>query len=153
MTDLIESKQARDRNRFLLTLVICLNILVAGFILLLIFWSVYPYRPIQFKNLPYKVKNKVIKAGGVLEYTSDYCKYTNEIPSTIRSFVNDIIYNLPVGQATKKPIGCAKSTFILLVPKELPPSIYILKTTYTYKVNPIRNIVVTNDTEKFEVVK
>ena len=120
---------------------------------LLSFWSFYPYKLIVFNNLPLKVLNKTVKAGEVLVYSTDYCKFTNIIPEVKKTFVNDIIYSIPTGTVLAKEKGCRIINVQIDVPKNLPPSRYILKITYEYQVNPIRKVNIYVQTELFEVIK
>jgi hypothetical protein len=126
-------------------------VILLGALFLFMFWLVYPYKTVTFNKEPFRVLTPVIKRGENLIYEIDCCKYIKMSPMTARSFVDELIYNLPMGIATPKPLGCGVYKFNLLVPLTLPPDTYVLKTVYKYQVNPIREIEVVGVTEKFIV--
>lgn len=124
-----------------------------GLIILISYWLLYPYNPIVFNNLPYKVDSKMVRAGGLLSYNVDYCKYNNLIPQFTKSFVNGIIYIVPPEGAVVKPSGCHVVKIVITIPETLPPDTYILKISYRYQVNPIRTVDVMAQSEPFKVIK
>lgn len=128
------------------------NIFAAWLLILLIYWSAYPYKLIDFEKEPFKVSTKQVKAGGTLIYKVPFCKYTPIRPSITRVFSNDILYTQPVVTAIANPLGCHTNNIQAYVPKELPPGIYHLNTIYRYQVNPIRTIDISTETEQFEVI-
>jgi hypothetical protein len=128
-------------------------ILAIGLMFLVGFWLTYPYKPIVFNNLPLEIDTKVVKQGQPLVYVADYCKYDNIIPTTSITFVDQIVYMVPFGLAVAKPIGCAVTRFQIEIPFTLPPSEYVLKISYKYKVNPIRDATVSVESEPFQVTK
>jgi hypothetical protein len=127
--------------------------LAFGTILLAAYWLIRPYKPIVFNNLPIKVDNKIVKAGEMLTYDVDYCKYSNLLPDVSRYFVDQIVYLLPAETALAKQEGCHIIKIQTPVPPTLPPSTYYLKLTYRYHVNPIKTFDVSVETERFQVVK
>lgn len=132
-----------------ITIILALiSIWIAGY------WLIRPYNPIEFKNLPHKVENKVVKSGGYLVYDVDYCKYTNHIPTVSRTFVDGLSYPLYENRpATEKPTGCRVNKVQIYIPKGLPLGEYFLKTTFHYRFNPVRWLDITTETEKFTIVK
>ncbi len=116
------------------------------------FWLLYPYKPLVLNTPKFKVLTPIVKQGGVLQYVSDYCKYMKLSATTTRSFVNGIIYNVP-SIDTNRPCGCFKTTFQVDIPKELPVGKFYMHLIYKYKVNPIRTIVVEQNTEEFTVIE
>lgn len=119
--------------------------------LILMFWAFFPYKT-SVQNQPYKVMNKIVKQGDILTYEMDYCKYTDVVPSVERQFIDGIIYALPPGNAQLKS-GCRTVMNTIQIPHALPPGNYYLQAIVSFKVNPIRTIVNTYITEKFEVIK
>lgn len=99
------------------------------------------------------VDNKVVKTGDFLTYNADYCKYSTLIPEASKTFVDQIIYNIPSEVVVAKPTGCKVIKLQTLVPMNLPAGTYTLKITYRYQVNPIRPIDISVETESFQVVK
>lgn len=120
---------------------------------LLVFWAVYPYNFVKFNNTPYPVKDKTLYQGEYLEYTVDYCKYTDIEPESVeRDFVDGIIFKSIDARANIRP-GCNVAKPKSIVPTTLPPGDYHLEITVTYRANPIRDITYTNKTETFTVLE
>lgn len=117
---------------------------------LLIFWFWYPYNVIEFKEPKFKVVSKNVKQGGTLQFISSYCKHMNISGTVSRAYINGIIYTtLPV--ITNRETGCHTVKVQLILPDELPKGKYHLHNLYQYKVNPIRTVTVTQETEDFIV--
>ena len=116
------------------------------------YWLIYPYQLLTFNDAVFPVVNKTVKSGGTLRYVSDYCKYTDASATVTRSFVNEIIFVTPT-TITNRPTGCAVITVEIALPKELPIGTYHLSNTYTYEINPLRTVVIKEDTEEFKVVE
>lgn len=123
-----------------------------AFVMLIIFfyWSFYPYKTVEWKTGKFPVETKVIKKGDNLVFISDYCKYV-DLPAVVsRSFVNDFFYTTtPVTTYAKR--GCNKMKVVVYIPKELPAGKYYLHNKFSYKINPIRTIVLVHDSECFTV--
>jgi hypothetical protein len=128
-------------------------IITFGIIITAGYWLLYPYNPIAFNNLPFKVVNKTVKTGDTLIYIVDYCKYNTLIPDARKTFVDQIIYSIPAEAALAKETGCHIINIQINVPTNLPPGSYVLKITYYYQVNPIRTVDVSVQTEQFNVIK
>lgn len=132
-----------------------LTLLVAfGFLLIFGFWQFYPYKTIEFKNVPFPIfnENKTIEQGGVLVYKTEFCKYTDLEAKVARSFVDEVVYLVPTDVGVR-PKGCGEVMVELTIPNTLPPATYKLVIDYTYEVNPIRTISIHEETESFLVVK
>ena len=129
------------------------TILIAFLLLMLLgVWQFYPYKTLVFKDKPFPVINKVVRRGGFLQYTSNYCKYIDMSATLSRIFVNGLVYSTPMTQTNRK-LGCHKVTVGVGIPHELPVGFYRLDNTYEYQVNPIRTIIIKGSTEVFEVVE
>ena len=128
--------------------------LLLAFILVLLggFWLLYPYKPLVFNTPKFIVVTKTVKQGGNLVYLSDYCKYLEQMPVVSRTFANDLLFATPL-ITTNRPLGCNKLQIVILVPRELPPGTYRLENTYTFQVNPIRKIVVRQNSDNFVVTE
>ena len=122
------------------------------FLLLITYWNFYPYKTLEFKGDRFKLLHKQVYQGDVVEYYSDYCKYIDESAIVSRSFVNAIIYSTP-SSLTGRMTGCHKIIVQVRVPLELPIGTYHLENRYKYQVNPIRTIIVKQETEEFEVLE
>ena len=112
----------------------------------------YPYH-INIFTSPYPIENKVVRSGEYLKYKVSYCKFFKNIPTVSKYFVDGIIYSIPQELSLDNPIGCHTNNIQLYVPRGLPPGNYLVKTVYAYQVNPIRNIKVVTETERFDIVK
>lgn len=116
------------------------------------FWLFFPYKTTVFKDSILKVENTKVKAGGDLVYYVDYCKYTDIIPEITKTFVDGIIYVVPPAVSTTKT-GCGRNKIQVTIPQNLPSGVYHLDLTYRYKVNPLRTIDISIETENFTVTK
>jgi hypothetical protein len=130
-----------------------LIIFVAFCVLCLIgYWLIYPYNPIVIKTQPIQVYPTTVKGGDYIGLRIDYCKYM-ALPATVmQRFQDDLIYVKPNYQ-TNNPTGCHSTITTTQIPQELPPATYTITQTYTYQVNPLRMITVTNQTIPFKVVQ
>jgi hypothetical protein len=141
--------------RKILNLVSYLTLLMALVVVLIVtYWMTYPYKPVEFKNLPHKIDTKQIKAGEYLTMNVDYCKYSTVVPVINTAFIDGIIYYVPQEGTinTVKP-GCGENKVFIYIPKALPPGNYSVHRTWKYKVNPLRTITIYTQSETFEVVK
>jgi len=115
------------------------------------FWWLYPY-PTSTQVQPYKVINKVVKQGDLLQYEMEYCKYTDTKAIVSRQFIDGIIYSVPESTALLNR-GCGKLLNSIEVPKNLPPGDYYMKSIVTFEMNPIKTVVNEYKTEMFKVVE
>jgi hypothetical protein len=113
------------------------------------FWSLYPYKPNDIKSL--KILDTVVTAGGTLSYEVSYCKETTLHATVTRSFVNGVIFttNTVSGDV---PMGCHTNKVYIVVPQELPSGTYSLRILWVYKVNPIREVALVLDSNKFQII-
>jgi hypothetical protein len=125
-----------------------------SFILTILFtyWTVRPYKVIQFKNQPFEILTPVVKAGETLRYRLDYCKYMDIGSQITRSFIDGVIYDTPPFK-THRDIGCHETVVELKVPKTLQSGRYFLQIDYRYQVNPIRNEDITARTQEFDIIE
>ena len=137
------------RPAFILSMITIVSALLLGCVM--IFWMVYPYKTIEFKDEKFYVSTKEVKQGDAIKFVARYCKYTHLPALVARSFMNDIFYAIPY-VTTNRPTGCDDSVIAVKVPQELPAGTYYLKTRYIYQVNPIRTIVVEMNTDDFTVI-
>lgn len=128
----------------------CTIIFALGLLILMGFWSFYPYKPIEYKSSTYKVLTKQVKPGGTLVYVVDYCKYSNQVPVITKKYVDGIIYDTPPGRGVVIQ-GCHQSEVYTLIPETLLPGDYYMQVNIDYQVNPIRHMIYNNVTEKFTV--
>ena len=55
----------------------------SAIIILLTFWTIYPYKIADF-NVPFKIVNPVVKRGDRVRYVVDGCKYVNTVPTIVK---------------------------------------------------------------------
>ena len=116
------------------------------------FWVLYPYKPIEFKNDKFKVNVCEVTRGSYVTYFVSYCKNSDVTPVVTRTFVDGIIYTMPQDPQPCLKKGCHDVKFFIYVPKALPEGTYSIKSTYSFKVNPIRKIDIYGETVEFEVI-
>jgi hypothetical protein len=128
-------------------------VIIACFIVgVIIYWVTYPYKPLVFNEPEFPVLTKTVKQGGILKYTSNYCKYNEVAPLVYRTFANDLVFSTPP-QTTNRPMGCHVVTIAVLVPHELPPGVYHIENTFSFQMNPLRVITIKENSETFTVVE
>ena len=118
-------------------------------ILLLGYWLIYPYKPLNLTNV--KLDRTEVNRGEHLLVSADYCKNTSKPADLYISFIDGVIYNTPP-QVIDLENGCHKATLSIYIPKALPVGSFMLKGVFKYKVNPIREIEVNHLSEKFTIV-
>lgn len=117
---------------------------------LIIYWLFYPYKPVAFtsKFVEYPAE---VKQGDYIYYSFNYCKYTDREPQVKREFINGIIFQSADTRA-KVETGCGKAIVKQKIPEELPAGTYVFRTTVTYKMNPVRSVTYSNQTNSFKVI-
>lgn len=119
----------------------------------IIYWLLYPYKPIEFMDGDFKTNSEFILQGGYLSYTIEYCKDNDLIPEVSTSYVDGIIYTTPRDPQAFYPSGCHIKNFLIYIPKALPAGSYYIDQVFTFQVNPIREVIVEAKTEMFEVIE
>lgn len=125
--------------------------LAGVFLLTIIYWTVYPYRTIEFNTEVAKVHNKQVERGEYLYYEIDYCKYTDNEAKLTRSFIDGVKYDIPDGYSDVEK-GCAVKVIQIYIPRGIGTGTYMIKQVRHYEVNPIKAIDVIHFTEQFEVI-
>lgn len=127
-----------------------LTLLVSTFMVLTVtYWSAYPYKPLEIKEV--RVLDEEVNAGGFINYEIEYCKNIDLTATVSRAFINGVIFTTPT-IITNNPLGCHKNVHQASVPSELPSGTYSLRSIWSYHVNPIREVTVTNTTNTFKVL-
>lgn len=126
--------------------------LMAATMIVIGYWSLAPYKTIDFNNLPYKTEKTLYTQGEHTYYVVDYCKYTDVAPKLDKKFVDGLIFEALETRAVLT-MGCHRVAIPLQIPRTLPPGEYHLEIVLTYSVNPIRDIVKTNESNKFIVTR
>lgn len=131
------------------------TVVVAIFCLFYIFYLMFfPFKVIVLNSQPIAVTNRVLQAGEPLHYILDYCKSIETPASVSREFISadrDVIIAMPVSTSLL-PMGCHKLTIAEDVPRYVPPGIYKMRQTRTYRLNAYRDIPYVFESESFEVL-
>jgi hypothetical protein len=141
----------KNKIGYLLSIMVLLTALVLiGYF---IYSIVYPFRTVEYSNVPFKIlnANKQVRIGEEILFEVDYCRYTETPTEVSRSLVDDVIYLLP-SIIVNNPLGCYKSTTSVLVPKAVAPGTYVVLSTLSWRINAFRSITQQTTTEKFVVV-
>ena len=139
-------------NRVISQIVKTLLIIEMGVLVYVLALLIYPYRTVEFNKLPIGVTNKTVKVGGVLSINVDSCRYTSVPTETSRRIVDGIVYVLP-NAIINNNLGCKKTTALINIPEGVEPGKYHLVSDLSWKVNPIRVITKTVESEEFTVVE
>jgi len=125
-----------------------------GLIAMIIFWLTYTPKLIYQSPKPFPMVDgiKVAKQGGVLSYEYSYCKYTDIQATVSKQFIDGLIFQSEDTSTTLYK-GCGHVHRQIHIPETLPPGVYHLHIIANYKINPIREVKVINDTEEFTVIE
>lgn len=117
------------------------------------FWYLYPYKPLEITS-PLKVlnENKTVEAGDLLYFQADFVKNTDISPVLQKRLVDGIVYSLPSTIPHNKT-GDSSKIVVNDIPRSIPPNLYKMEFTACYQMNPIREVCVDYETEKFIVTK
>jgi hypothetical protein len=117
------------------------------------YWIWYPYDVITVET-PIKVMNpdKKVKVGENLIYQIKYNKKIDVHGVLTRKLVNAYKLDLADSTATA-PVGKDCDQISIPIPKHADCGVYYLWWSVSYKVNPLRVVTVSVESEKFEVVK
>lgn len=130
-----------------LTQVIFISALVL--LSLFLYWSLYPYKTIEIKDI--RLIDKEIGSTELLGLEIDYCKYIDRKAVVERVFEDGLYFpGSPI--ESNEPKGCRTVVRYMDVPKCLLNGQYRLKLRWTYDVNPVRDISVEEYTDYFNVI-
>ena len=129
-----------------------LTIIVVSMACVTTYWLVYPYDVITVES-PIKIMNtgRMVEPGGMLVYKISYNKKMNINGIVSRKIVNTFKIDYKDTLATA-PIGKDSDEILLPVPMFSMPGEHYLFWSASYKVNPLRTIVVTVESERFFVI-
>jgi hypothetical protein len=121
------------------------------------YWLWWPYVPLTITPLTdkgaIKIMNpgKQVKAGDDLIYKISYEKKMQIHGVLTRKLVNTYKHDLRES-ITTAPIGKDNDVVPIPIPKMAEPGIYNLWWSVAYKVNPLRTVIVSAESEQFEVI-
>ena len=126
-----------------LTLVLSLTFIV-------VLAMLYPYKTVDVKS-PAHVWTPVVRAGDVMTYEVDYCKYTDNPATVSRQIVDGTTITFtPMVSLTEK--GCDVVNASIIIPEYVSSGTYRLVVHLSYKMNSIRVIEKRFETEEFKIV-
>ena len=102
--------------------------------------------------IEYKGPMKIVDVGQKeITVALEYCK-TRYLPVEVYvSYVDGIIYSLPVKTSASLPLGCNTVNKVYDLPEKIPNGVYHLDVDTSLKVNRLRTITEHWETEQFEV--
>jgi hypothetical protein len=130
-------------------LTIITAVVASIFLIVVVYWLVFPYKTIEFKA-PYQTEKTTYVQGDHTYYTVNYCKFTTAKAGIVKEFVDGLVFTVDSPQAIL-PVGCREMQVPMTIPDSLPPGRYQLRNTVTYFVNPIRSISITHFSNWFTV--
>lgn len=120
-------------------------------VLVVTYWSIYPYKIIEFREGNGTILNTSVKAGEIIKMRQTQCKYKSLYADINRQFVDTLVFQVnPV--MTNRPVGCFDVIELVQVPISLPTGKYRIRTTISYHVNPIRHQTYQVLTNEFTVI-
>ena len=124
---------------------------VSGLIVLyMLFWFVYPFKPIEFLTDPVEVVEDIVYPGEEIHLLLDFCKYTDKGSTIYSKVINEEVISLPVIHSSVPP-GCYEKLRPVAVPEYLHPGTYYAEVAVEYELHPLRTVVVRYTTETFVV--
>jgi len=116
------------------------------------YWTLYPFKVVEINNNPVPVAEKVVRQGGPITYTVNFCRFTDVPAVSTRVYVDGIEFYTPA-IISQFPVGCYLKSFTATVPDSLPPGEYHLEIRNAYQINKLREVPITFETQKFTVIK
>jgi hypothetical protein len=137
------------RFREIIVLLFWCGFIIYG--LVVAWWLLYPYKPIIIKSIVIANPDKQVLAGSVLKYKITYDKRMDIQGVLTRKLINNVKIDL-ADMAATAPVGDDSECVYVKVPHYTDPGIYYLWWSAKYKVNPIREVVVSAKSDVFTVV-
>jgi hypothetical protein len=110
-------------------------------------WILYPYKILTIDH-PIKILSSEVKAGEMLWYQISYVKHKEMEGILTRKLLNDYVVELRSAVVNQRP-GKDNPIVGVMTPIHAQPGRYTLSWSVTYKVNPIRSITVSAESEPF----
>lgn len=151
--DQIELKRHAKKTKYIAHASYLIILLACGFILLIIFWLLYPYKPLVVDTV--SIQPQTVRAGEIIYTHTKFCIYTNK-PIKINT---DLVGKLVVIELPPRdiqvtyPKGCDEIDAIRQLPIIKNVGVFHLENTATIKVNPIREVQVKWRSENIEIVE
>lgn len=146
---------------YILRMTVIFWFLFWGYILYCLF---YPYTIFEYNILPLPVSKTVVKAGEVINYHGDYCKYVGQagdVTHTLerkltekerRQHVSDMLVTFDVIKNTNLPMGCHTIDPIVPIPTGTPKGMYRIVKNIHVKMNMFRVVDLEFKSDWFQVI-
>jgi uncharacterized protein (UPF0333 family) len=121
------------------------------FMALTAFWLSASFSP-AISGTAMFVEESTVHPGGTITVTSDICKLKAVQATLIRSFEDEIVYNLPQLDSNQ-PVGCNGNRFTIEIPRNLPPDSYTYNVEFVYEINPLVTQSYRYESNEFQVVE
>jgi hypothetical protein len=120
--------------------------------LVITYWLFYPYVPLIIEK-PIKIMNpnKTVVAGEYLVYSIEYDKKLPVEGVLTRKLLNDYIIDMRSSVSNSR-LGKDERLVHLQIPHYAAPGKYTLWWSVTYKMNPVRHVTVSVESEPFTIV-
>ncbi len=120
--------------------------LITGF-----YWLFFQKEPIEVFSA--KVSTKVVMPGDMVKYDISYCSRSDKLAHVSRKLVDGMVHFLPPIIAQSK-IGCYEENIAsFIVPDSLDEGTYYLEVSGEYRLNPLKHITITYETDEFRIIK
>jgi hypothetical protein len=119
--------------------------------LLYLYWNFRPYRVIAIKSL--QIDTTVALPGEKLSFTLDYCKgasYAGLNADVYYALIDNLIFSIPGTISMPLLTGCHRVEQTIETP-DVPPGKYRLVMRRVYRVNPMRTIEYSAESDEFAV--
>lgn len=121
-------------------------------IVLLMYWSLVPFRPIlEIPDNKLNVVNKEVKAGENLLLNYHVCKRGN-MTGAVTRYIKDSQVIVLADVNSRFPSGCGTYTIPVMIPINTPTDLYTFHAQVTYKVSPIKTVTYDFYTDEFKVI-
>lgn len=122
------------------------------------YWVFYPFKVVEVDQ-PYVLHETEIRAGDILQYTFEYCRYTDADVDVQHQLVGTINIRITgestidlVGGGLRLHKGCGTITKGVFIPSNIPVGTYHLEEHLRYYIHPLRTILLNFRTESFRIV-
>lgn len=118
-------------------------------IILITYWLTWPYKVMTIHEV--RVTTPIVKSGDMVGVYLNVTKHMSISANVKRMVMNDYAWPMPSFDSDS-PIGHTSWTLSLKLQPNMPDGKnYRIRTVYTYKVNPLRDVTVEWETPEFEV--
>lgn len=133
-----------------------ITILAIAVVALFYFWAFYPYIPLTVNNAPIPIRPPEVTTGPntTVIATLSACKHMDITPVVTRSIVGvNSVLATPSYTGAIHSTGCTTLDQAIIVPQFTPAGVYHVHWHVAYRVNPIRTVVVTYNSQNFTIGK